>query len=206
MKKIFTLIFVAVTLMNLTACKQNKQDATVKGTTTVSPDPIPDSVLVDYPTAKKYVGNYASHAGFVDDKAGYPSVAKRPDTRCIWFSKERLKQMVTTLESEGGDGVRFYLITYDNQYNKTATKNCPDKQYWGYNTLLMVSTKDSIINKTAVHPDTLHQDYYTNEVVAAKRGSVKKPGFIVGATPSNRGELCPPPSACPPTGATLLAD
>lgn len=203
MKKIFTLLFAAATLMNLTACNQNKQNA-VKDTSSASVDPIPDSVMVDYPTAKKYVGNYASHAGFVDDKAGDPSNAKRPDTRCIWFSKERLKQMVAALENEGGDGVRFYLITYDNQYDNTKMNKHPEKQYWGYNTLLMVSTKDSIVNKTSKHPDTLHQDYYTNKIIAAKTGAVKKPGFIVGATPSNRGELCPPPSACPPTGATLL--
>ena len=159
---------------------------------------ITESDQVDLKTARRYVKNYEVHAGYVDDEKE-PGV-KKPDTRCIWFSKERLQAMLGKLDKEGGDGVRFYLIAYDKKYDTTATgKNRPvppPPAYWGYNTLLMVSTKDSAANNAV-----LHRDYFTDGPAAAQ---AKQRGFIVTFVPENRGELCPPPANCSDDGALLL--
>lgn len=207
MKLKFTILFTALIAVSVVACKQ--KETTAEGATTTSKGAIiPDSVLVDVRTAREYVNNYASHAGFVDpteeeERARKP---KKPDTRCVWFSKTRLQQMLNKLEKEDGDGVRFYMITYNKKYDTTLVGRktlVPEKKYWGYNTLLMVSTKPV---KTG--NEILHFDYYENMVnqqgVAQKNAKSEKPGFIVTFVPENRGELCPPPATCEFEGATLL--
>src|ERR1700754_3675565 len=73
---------------------------------------IPDSDLLSYKTAKRYVQNYAPHAGIVKNLTS----DTLPDTRCIWFSAQRLRALADQVEKEHGDGVRFYLSTYDKQY------------------------------------------------------------------------------------------
>lgn len=200
MKLKSTLLFVALITLSAAACKQNDSasgDGHSIGT-------IPDSVTVDLAVAKKYVANYASHAGHPDqtEEEIAQRKPKKPDTRAIWFDKLRLQQMLAQLEQEGGDGVRFYLITYNNKYDTTVKhkKPIPPVKYWGYNTLLMVSTKDSTINGKPVHAD-----YYTNTVAGTEiKGKTKKKGFIVTFEPENRGELCPPPANCKDEGATLI--
>jgi len=207
MKLKFTILFTALIAVGAVACKQKETPA--EGTAASSNDvTIPDSVLVDVRTAKEYVQNYAPHAGYVDpteeeEKARKP---KKPDTRCVWFSKERLKQMLKKLEQEDGDGVRFYMITYNKKYDTTLVGRrtmIPPKKYWGYNTLLMVSTRP-----VPTDDGILHFDYYDNvvnqEATAKKNAKSEKSGFIVTFTPENRGELCPPPSECAFIGATLI--
>ena len=198
MKLKSTLLFAALITLSAAACKQNDSTSGDHFGT------IPDSVTVDLAVAKKYVANYASHAGHPDqtEEETAQKKPKKPDTRAIWFDKLRLQQMLAQLEKEGGDGVRFYLITYDNKYDTTIKhkKPIPPAKYWGYNTLLMVSTKDSTINGKPVHAD-----YYTNTVVDGEaRAKNKKKGFIVTFEPENRGELCPPPAKCQDEGATLI--
>lgn len=195
-----TLLFAALISLSAASCKQN--DSPAAG----DHGGIPDSVTVDLATAKKYVQNYESHAGHPDMTPEDIKERKprKPDTRAIWFSKERLQQMITQLDKEGGDGVRFYLITYDNKYDTTATlkpkKPIPPSKYWGYNTLLMVSTKDSTVNNKK-----LHFDYYNYATVGSEtKVKDKKKGFIVTYTPENRGEICPPPANCNEEGATLI--
>ncbi|QNK63713.1 hypothetical protein H7F33_04230 [Pedobacter sp. PAMC26386] len=201
------ILFTALIAVSMIACKQN--ETTTAGTTSNKDVVIPDSVLVDESTAREYVKNYAPHAGYVDQtnedvRARLP---KKPDTRCVWFSKKRLQDMLDKLENEKGDGVRFYLITYNKKYDTTVVdkkKPIPQKEYWGYNTLLMVSTKPDH-NKAGT---PIHLDYYQNsdnqQLNAAKKQEKKSPGFIVTFVPENRGELCPPPADCSSIGATLL--
>lgn len=203
MKLKLPVLFTALIAVGLAACQQ-KETAAVE--TTSKNLRVPDSVLVDERTAREYVHNYASHAGYVDQtveeiKAKKP---KKPDTRCVWFSKERLRQMLDQLEKEKGDGVRFYMITYNKKYDTALVGRktpIPPKKYWGYNTLLMVSTKP-------VQSDEgiLHFDYYENTVNEENAAKKDKSGFIVTFFPENRGELCPPPSNCMAIGATLLPD
>lgn len=207
MKLKFTILFTALIAVAAVGCKQKETTAEESATASKGAT-IPDSVLVDVRTAKEYVDNYAPHAGYVEPteeevKARKP---KKPDTRCVWFSKQRLKEMLNQLEQEDGDGVRFYMITYNKNYDTTLVGRktpVPPKKYWGYNTLLMVSTKPV---KTG--DEILHFDYYNNVVnqegAVQKNTKPEKPGFIVTFTPENRGELCPPPSDCFLIGATLL--
>jgi len=149
---------------------------------------IPDSVKVPVAEARHLVANYAPHAGTV--KRGVDSL---PDTRAIWFELERLEALVRQIRKEGGDGIRFYLATYDDSYPKDAQgPHVPQRAYWGYNTLIMVSTKDSTANG-----QTYHRDYYSE---AGSNG----PGLIVAATPENKGKICPPPVDCYAEGALLL--
>lgn len=207
MKLKFTILFTALIAVSVVACKQKETPAD-EATTTTRGATIPDSVLVDVRTAKEYVNNYASHAGFVEPTAEEERARKpkKPDTRCVWFSKERLRQMLNQLEKEDGDGVRFYMITYNKKYDTTLVGRktmIPQKQYWGYNTLLMVSTRPV---KTG--DEILHFDYYNNmvnqKVAAQEQQKKENPGFIVTFVPENRGELCPPPATCEFIGATLI--
>jgi len=111
------------------------------------------------------------------------------DTRCVWFSSKQLEALLARVRNEGGNGVRFYMATYDKEALNDV--KCREK-YRDYSTLVMVSTRDSISPKG----DTLHFDYFN------KSGKLK--GAILTATPENQGELCPPPSNCTPEGALLL--
>ncbi|MBB5620525.1 hypothetical protein HDE69_001574 [Pedobacter cryoconitis] len=206
MKLKFTILFTALIAVAAVGCKQ--KETTAKGTATSKDLTIPDSVLVDVRTAREYVNNYAAHAGFVDptEEEERERKPKKPDTRCVWFSKERLQQMLDKLEKEDGDGVRFYMSTYNKKYDTTLVGRktlIPEKKYWGYNTLLMVSTKP-----VKTDNGILHFDYYENivneEDAVHKNEKSKKPGFIVTFVPENRGELCPPPATCATVGATLI--
>jgi hypothetical protein len=140
-------------------------------------------------TALRYVKNYRKHAGKIGPDKG-------SNTRSIWFSRERLRAIVDTIYKEGGDGVRFYLAAYDTVYTadfKGGHK--PDSIYWGYNTLVMVSTKKDVSKGYIIH-----QDYYDKKPANGQNGGLQ--GLIIGTTPENRGEQCPPPATC--TGASLL--
>lgn len=186
MKQTFKLTLIALTLVTFISCEQediksylSKNDKIENG----------DSYKLDYQTAKRYVANYAAHAGYVDQTASeiQSKAAKRPETRSIWFSKERLQSMLDQLENEKGDGVRFYLATYDNV--PMAGTNIP-QEHLGFNTLLMVSTKDSVAGS-----ETFHRDYYNTT------GAVSTIGFV-----ENKGEICPPPADCINIGATLIGN
>lgn len=201
MKRNFTHLILLAALF-ISACQpQSVKDKNDSADTTAAV--IPDSVKVPFLIAKHYVKNYAPHAGFVNPAAGEKGGIK-DDTRCIWFSKERLTAMLQQLEKEKGDGVRFYLMTYDDQYdtkNRVGSYPPPEPDYWGYNSLLMVSTKDSVANG-----QVYHRDYFSDQDVPMAAKGKNKPGFIVGMVPENRGELCPPPSDCFLQGALLLGN
>jgi hypothetical protein len=198
MKRTFMCLLTAISLF-VAACNSNSG-----GPHTGGYGSIPDSVKVPVEVAKQYVSNYALHAGYVDSAAGGKELAKpgRPDTRCIWFSKQRLAQLLQQLEKEDGDGVRFYIMTYNGAYTSADEKYrpVPPPPYWGYNSLLMVSTRDSTLKNGRV----LHRDYYSD--LNMRTTIAQKPGFIVGLVPENRGEICPPPSRCDSTGALLLTN
>ena len=153
-----------------------------------------DSDTISYLEAKKYVANYGPRAGIVkrvSTNENKINVDTLPDTRCIWFSIDRLKALVDQIKREKGDGIRFYLSTYDKAYVGEKHPHDPPKVYWGYNTLIMVSTQ---------YLDGNHVDYYGT----SPKKDNKRLGFIVMADPENRGELCPPPANCKSIGATLL--
>ncbi|HEY9194607.1 MAG TPA: hypothetical protein VIM77_00020, partial [Mucilaginibacter sp.] len=88
----------------------------------------------------------------------------------------------------------FYYSTYDSTYKASFKGHIPARQYWGYNTLIMVSTKDSL--------KQFHQDYYYARPTGNPTGVAQ--GFIVNTVPENRGEQCPPPANCYSIGATLI--
>ncbi|MBB5395749.1 hypothetical protein [Mucilaginibacter sp. AK015] len=156
---------------------------------------------LSYEKAKAYVNNYEKHAGWVDSQyveKGVGKIKKKPNSRCIWFSADRLQALLDKIKSEGGDGIRFYMASYDTSYNsKIIGGIVPPRDYWGYNTLVLVSTKDS----TNAVNQKFHRDYYTSKPAKSNKPVL---GFMVGGTPENRGELCPPPVKCSETGATLL--
>jgi hypothetical protein len=134
--------------------------------------------------AKRLVKNYGSRV-----YQRHQGELLQSDTRCVWFSSQQLESLLTRIKTEGGNGVRFYMATYDK--DAAPGINCPEK-YRDYSTLVMVSTRDSI----TPNGDTLHFDYYN------KGGKLR--GGILTTTPENRGEICPPPSNCSADGATLL--
>jgi len=180
-----TLLLLAIAATGLAACQPKAPEPATKAPE-VALDPL------SYETAKRYVKNYEIHAGWVKSKLSGGNVVSAPNSRAIWFSRDKLDSLLQAIKKENGDGIRFYLATYDQDYKTDANSvaKSPKKEYWGYNTLVMVSTKLE---------GTIHRDYYTN-------GTANGPGkgFIVGTTPENRGEMCPPPRDCTGTGATLI--
>lgn len=186
----------AIAAMGLSACQQN-QHADLATDNTGS-----DMDTLSYQVALKYVKNYEKHAGTVDstvtDARAVEKKKKLPNTRAIWFSLARMDTLVKKIKAEGGDGIRFYLATYDTVYTeKFKGGHKPPRQYWGYNTLIMVSTKDVV--KDGIN---YHWDYYGQKPPAGQVGGNQ--GTIVGTVPENRGEQCPPPATCKSIGATLV--
>jgi len=131
--------------------------------------------------AYRMVANYAPRAGFVarDDQ-------QLPNTRTVWFSLQQLKAFIDQIENDGGDGVRFYFAAYDDVYPDSAEgPHVPPREYWGYNTLLMVPTRDSV-----AHGITYHEDYLTRAKLAESLSG--SGGSKDESTIENRGNLCPP--------------
>lgn len=186
MKQPFKLSLIALTILVFISCEQEEISTFLSKKDTAENT---ESFKLDYQTAKRYVANYASHAGYVDQTASEAQlkIAKKPETRSVWFSKERLQSMLTQLENEKGDGVRFYMATYDNIPRPDA--NIP-QEHLGFNTLVVVSTKDSVVGT-----QTFHRDFYST------LDAVSTVGFV-----ENRGELCPPPADCFEIGATLIGN
>ncbi|TDO23881.1 hypothetical protein [Pedobacter duraquae] len=110
----------------------------------------------------------------------------QPNTRTIWFSFERIENLYKRLKYDrdtmkyGTDGIRIYFAKYPKEYAPGHAH-----PHAGQNTILFVSTKDSLQKK-------YHRDYYTQS---------PRP---IPLTPENKGELCPP-GDCPGNGALLLA-
>jgi hypothetical protein len=191
------LLLLAAAALTFSACQNQHAD--------LAPAPKPTLTFnydsLSYEKAKNYVTNYEKHAGKVDStyaEKGVNVTKKKDNTRSIWFSAERLQALLDKIKSEKGDGIRFYLATYDTVYNdKVIGGIIPPRKYWGYNTLVMVSTKDST-NKAN---EKFHRDYFTSTPPKSDKPTL---GFIVGGPPENRGELCPPPIKCNATGALLI--
>ncbi|SEP32965.1 hypothetical protein [Mucilaginibacter sp. OK283] len=192
MIKKITLITLTIAAIGFSACQQKQ---------TAGPSVVIDPDTLSREVALKYVANYGKHAGTVDstitDAQGLEKKKQLPNTRAIYFSIERMEALVKKIKDEGGQGIRFYLAAYDSTYTKGFNGRKPAKDYWGYNTLVMVSTKDTTINGTLYH-----WDYYNQKPPAGKNGGLQ--GSIIGTTPENRGEQCPPPATCSTTGATLV--
>ncbi len=152
---------------------------------------VPTSNQVPVEEARHLVANYAPKAGVVVREGD-----TLPDTRAIWFGLEELEQMVAQVRHEGGDGVRFYLATYDADYPADSpAPDIPPADYWGYNTLLMVSTRDSVANG-----EHFHRDYFPE-------GPAQAQGFMVAASILNHGSICPPwlyGNSCRDIGAMLF--
>lgn len=161
-------------VMAFSACNSstdNTQDTLLKGA-------IPDS------TARRMVTNFTPRAYRIK-KGGII----RPDTRCVWFSAKQIRDFAQKVMDENGDGIRFYLASYDST-KRPDLPNIKDA-YLNYGTLVMVST-------TPMGKGN-HLDYYTDQLTSGKRK-----GGIIMAVPENQGELCPPPANCSTAGATLL--
>lgn len=181
----------ALAVISFAACTNKEEEVSV------------DSSGIENQLSKKealdYVRNYRKHAGNADSALGRQNLMitakNKPNTRAIWFSLDQLEKLVAKVREEKGDGIRFYLATYNTQYPLTD-KRAPKAEYWGYNTLVMVSTKDSVGKDNS---KVYHRDYYS-DVKGGKNGR----GFIVGSIPENRGEICPPPRSCDSIGATLI--
>lgn len=191
-----TLITFAFAAIGFSACQQKQ------ATTTAADSNIQANLdTVGYKLALAYVKNYEKHAGKADSIIKLdqkPDTVKVPNTRAIWFDIKRLKALVAKIDTEHGDGIRFYLATYHNDYPGTFVDgHIPDKMYWGRNTLIMVSTTPVIKDGK-----TLHWDYYNGKPAPGQNSG--SGGFIVGTPPENRGEQCPPPSTCSSIGATLV--
>lgn len=133
---------------------------------------------IDVKTAKRLVNNFEPRTFRKNDVMGFN------DTRCVWFSVGQLDSLIQKIKNEKGDGVRFYLATYDKD---SAIHN--DTLFRDHTTLVMVSTARDSRGK--------HVDYFTDKVNVTR-------GAIITATAENQGELCPPPATCAGEGALLL--
>ncbi|HEY8895696.1 MAG TPA: hypothetical protein VIM79_12800 [Niastella sp.] len=184
MKPLFSFFLLAILFMN--ACKpanhESEKDKSDNGNDN-SAAILKDTIRPD--VARRMVRNFDGRVHQMGPHAGI----KYSDTRCVWFSSSQLKSLLNRIDSEGGNGIRFYMATYDSTAKPGF--NIPDR-YRNLSTLIMVSTRDSI----TPNGDILRWDYYN-------RGGRLR-GGILAAEPENRGEICPPPSNCAADGATLL--
>jgi hypothetical protein len=185
-----TVLLMAFAGLGLASCQTKTADPAETADKKAISDP---SGMVSVEVAKRYVANYAPRAGHVDSIASDGKKYPKPNSRTVWFSKEKLQYLLDNLEKENGDGVRFYFASYDPRLGG-GVNDKPDPKYDGYNTLVMVST----IPKDTLGQKGLHWDSYTTP------GPKKSSLIMVGAGPENRGEMCPPPSNCPAIGATLI--
>ncbi len=196
-----TLLLLSATAVIFSACEnQHAKDESKAEAPKLTAKQVIDNDSLSYELAKQYVKNYEKHAGTVDSnysESNFAKTKKKPNTRCIWFSADRILALAQKIKDEDGDGIRFYLASYDTVYAPKFNGRKPPRDYWGYNTLVMVSTKDSV-NKVDEH---FHRDYYTNGKVTPSKPAT---GFILGSVPENRGEICPPPKTCNTVGATLI--
>ncbi|QKJ30680.1 hypothetical protein HQ865_13255 [Mucilaginibacter mali] len=168
------ILLVTMTLNACTSKKTNNEQAVAK--------PQPLTSVINEATARRLVNNFNQRANHLN-RGGL----LLPDTRCVWFSVKQLKALVDSIQSEGGDGVRFYMAAYDKELKPDM--KMINANYWDYATLVMVSTYAS---------QNLHIDYFSNKPHNGKKGG------ILMAEPENQGELCPPPAKCNTIGATLL--
>jgi hypothetical protein len=161
MKPITCFYLLAITF--ICACKSSGRDPNVilKGS-------------IDVKTAKELVHNFESHIYHKE----HPVIGFT-DTRCVWFSKEQLQGLLTKVEAEDGDGVRFYFAAYPD--------DSTHRPYGDHSTLVMVSTLPF---------GGKHVDYFS-EIANGK-------GTILTTTPENQGEMCPPPTPCATDGARLF--
>ena len=159
---------------------------------------VPKRALLSIEQARRYVGNYGEEVNKIPTQGprGADVVELLPNTRCIWFDKSRIKDLICQLDRDGGDGMRFYFAAYDSIYSPGSLKSdtllaepTPAPDYWGRNTLVIVSTKDKV-------------DYFGDSTLHA--GTQQGPGFLLTIEDQveNHGELCPPPAKC--YGARLL--
>ncbi len=172
-----------ILLGQIIACDQPKTEKNM----TASSFAVPDSVIVPLDEAYRMVANYAPKAGFVERDGQL-----LPDSRAIWFPIEMLRLLVDQIEDEGGDGIRFYLSTYDSDYTDAPEGTyIPPERYWGYNTLLLVSTRDSMANG-----QHYHRDYFDSSIQGSRE---RQAGFIVTSRVRNRGNVCYPDCQDNPT-------
>jgi hypothetical protein len=184
--KNLTIALAVLATMSFYACTQKPQAPTTPTAPSIVLDP--DTISVD--SAIKYVANFGKNTN--DSIPGEENLGKKKsNTRCIWFSIDRLDSLVKKIKKEKGDGIRFYLAAYNKKYDPKGL-NTPPKDYWGHSTLIMVST---YLDKASGN----HNDYYKGSPLANGSG-----GGIFTTTPENRGELCPPPVTCKSIGATLF--
>jgi len=183
MKNLLPVLFV---LCALFSCKQTPPATqTSRADSLVSPGPDP----IQLELATRMVTNYKPHIGQRARPDG-SVVDNYGNTTSIWFDLKKLDSLVTLLKKERAsnkktDGIRVYFATYGNNKLEKPEYNL-DTTYSYRNTLIFVSTKDSIYNGNRVH-----YDYFKNDKA-----------FIL-TEPVNKGELCPPPVKCNVTGATL---
>ncbi len=141
----------------------------------------PGSAKVPVDVAHRMVANYAPRAGFVERDG-----EQLPNTRTVWFSLDQLRSFLGEIERDGGDGIRFYFAAYNDSYPDTVgNADIPPREYWGYNTLLMVPTRDSTANGV-----TYHRDYLTAMGQPESLSSNQDPDEE--STVVNRGLICPP--------------
>jgi hypothetical protein len=157
---------------------------------------VPKHALLSFEQARRYVENYAKQVDTIPVDGPRGVVDLVSNTRCIWFDKSRIRDLICQLDQDGGDGMRFYFATYDNTYSSGSLKSDallteppPVPAYWGRNTLVIVSTRDKV-------------DYFGDSTLPA--GTQQRKGFLltIEDQAENHGELCPPPAKC--YGARLL--
>ncbi len=165
--------------------------------TPITRSQLPDSARLTVEEARRMVANYAPRAGYVERDG-----EQLANTRVAWVSMDYLCAMVRQLCQEGADGMHIYLAAYDSVYTDAA-QHAPPREWWGYNTLVFTSTRDSLGDDGRHY----HRDYFDHGTLGPLGGRSRSAdgGFIVTMAPMNRVGLCPPPEKdCKRWGAILL--
>ena len=110
------------------------------------------------------------------------SIEDKPETKCIWYSKDHVQTWLDEIDIMNADGIRFYFGAYGNaEAVSQAGQLC----------LVMVLTESN----GGGHKDIIYEntDCYEDRLGATERGRNIEDLEVAGkAKEFNYGSLCPP--------------
>lgn len=137
------------------------------------PDPIP------FELAKKMIENYGNHNNGIS-KTGN-KILSNPDIAPIWLELDNLASLVIRLKNENADGIRVYFAKFGNNViDEELYKVGLGKNDSYRNTIILSSTKDSLVNSPGNSNIHYHRDNYYN---GAPLGFISSSSTMPGLKP-----------------------
>jgi hypothetical protein len=109
----------------------------------------------------------------------------KEDSLSVWYSIEELEEFLTRAREHGGDGIRIYFGTYDQEH-------APQPLFAGRQTVVLVATRQKSDGDLSVNKDLYITTDKGHTILAYNVGSLCPPfcgnGNGIGITIVDRGE------------------